>query len=358
MPLPITTTSAFALLRRGSAAATSVPAHSDLLFSFSTFIVSTAYSIAESFAPFALGALRSYFGVPLQLPTRSCVPTRRFDDRVADGSRGANPSCGGAYRINGMLMRPRIAGFPRPSSIVDAYLGRSLPPLERLARHVLGRQLVEIFLPVARVVAAEIAQIVPTEYAGRVHVVEHQPHGVIADRQHLENGDVALAGHHLALFRRMALHFRARALHAQVFGGKLMPLAAAEADGQRLAVLVQAQFARPGVLIFRHGGVLTCASSNHKSHRAGPVEIVAAQLLRARGERVRAHKAGKRLHRRLEIVALAQQEIKPLPHDRHESEPGGGGDRARGDAGVGAAGADRLCDVGTGRAYRPGGEIV
>jgi hypothetical protein len=40
----------------------------------------------------------------------------------------------------------------------------------------------------------------------------------------------------------MALHFRARAFHAQIFGRQVEALAALEADGERLAVFVQAQF--------------------------------------------------------------------------------------------------------------------
>ncbi len=61
----------------------------------------------------------------------------------------------------------------------------------------------------------------------------------------------------------------------------------------------------------------------------------------------------------MEIVALAQQQVERLPNNRREIEPGGIGDRARGDAGVGAAGADRLRDIGTGRADRAdGGELI
>ena len=61
----------------------------------------------------------------------------------------------------------------------------------------------------------------------------------------------------------------------------------------------------------------------------------------------------------MEIVALAHQQVERLPNDRHEIETGGVGDRTRGDAGVGAAGADRLRDIGTGRADRAdGGELI
>ena len=58
----------------------------------------------------------------------------------------------------------------------------------------------------------------------------------------------------------------------------------------------------------------------------------------------------------MKIIALAHQEVERLPDERHEIEPGGIGDRAGGDAGIGAAGADRLRDIGTGRADRTDGD--
>ena len=78
-----------------------------------------------------------------------------------------------------------------------------------------------------------------------MHVVEHEPHRVIADRIHLENGDVLLARDGLALVGGMALHLGARALDAQIFGAQVESLAVVEGDGQRLAVLVQPQLRRP-----------------------------------------------------------------------------------------------------------------
>src|SRR5581483_11476432 len=44
----------------------------------------------------------------------------------------------------------------------------------------------------------------------------------------------------------MPLHFRARAAHAQIFSGKIEAFAGVECDSKGLAVLVQAQFGRPG----------------------------------------------------------------------------------------------------------------
>ena len=63
-----------------------------------------------------------------------------------------------------------------------------------------------------------------------------------------------------------------------------------------------------------------------------------------------------RLQRRAEVIALAHHQVERLPDDRYEIEPGGIGDRARRDAGVGAPGADRLRDIGTGRADRADGD--
>src|SRR4051812_27730494 len=91
----------------------------------------------------------------------------------------------------------------------------------RSPRQPLAAKLVKIVLPVLVTVAAELEQVVPAKDAGRMQVVEHQPHGVIADRDDFQNRDIALAADGLALLRRMALHLGARAAHAQIFRGKL-----------------------------------------------------------------------------------------------------------------------------------------
>ena len=57
---------------------------------------------------------------------------------------------------------------------------------------------------------------------------------------------------------------------------------------------------------------------------------------------------------RAEKVALAHQEIERSPQGGHEIESGAHRDRARRDAAVGTAGADRLRDVRTGGTHRPG----
>src|SRR5262249_56902568 len=90
-------------------------------------------------------------------------------------------------------------------------------------------------------VSAEPEEIIPAVEAGRMHVVEDEPRRVIADRMHLKDGDILLARDRFALIRRMALNLRTRALDAQIFGGQVEGLAVIEGDGQRLAVLVQAQ---------------------------------------------------------------------------------------------------------------------
>ena len=97
----------------------------------------------------------------------------------------------------------------------------------------------------------------------------------------------------------------------------------------------------------------------HKPHAAGVAQVVAAHFLRARGKLIRMQELEQRLQGGAEVVALAHHQVERLPNDRYEIEPGGIGDRARRDPGVGAAGADRLRDIGAGRADRAdGGELV
>src|SRR5437868_9207542 len=79
-----------------------------------------------------------------------------------------------------------------------------------------------------------------------MHVVEGEPHRIIADRLHLENLHISLARNGFSLVRRVTLHFGAWALHAQVFGGQQKLLAAIEADRKPLAILGKPDFGRPG----------------------------------------------------------------------------------------------------------------
>src|ERR1700681_1820143 len=120
--------------------------------------------------------------------------------------------------------------------------GTPLPSMRgRCARKALFRELVEIVPPIFIAILTEFKKILPTKDSGRVHVVESQPHGVIADLVHFENLHRFLAANGAPLARRMALDLGARAAHAQIFGGKIKTLAAVEGDGQRLAILVQPQ---------------------------------------------------------------------------------------------------------------------
>ncbi len=84
-----------------------------------------------------------------------------------------------------------------------------------------------------------------------MHVVEHEPHGVVPDRLHLEDHHLALAGDGLAFIRVMALHLRARALDAQILGGQREGAAALERDRERAPVLGEPDFRGPGALILR-----------------------------------------------------------------------------------------------------------
>src|SRR5258705_6305860 len=117
----------------------------------------------------------------------------------------------------------------------------------------LAGELVEIVLPVGGAVTAELVQVVPAEDAGRVQIVEHEPHCIIADRLDLEDRDVLLAADGLAFLRRVTLHLRAGATNAQILGAEVEGLAGVEGNRQRPAILVQSQFGRPWLLrVARH----------------------------------------------------------------------------------------------------------
>jgi hypothetical protein len=155
-----------------------------------------------------------------------------------DGSSHSRPSESESH-----LAAALGPGSARKLAVRDDTAG--LAAHRRLARQILLRQLVEIILPIAGIFAPQLVQIVPAIDAGGVQVVEHQPHGIIADRLHLQDRHVLLAGNGLALVRRMALDLGARAFHPQIFSRKIEALAVFESNRQGPAVLVQAQLCRP-----------------------------------------------------------------------------------------------------------------
>src|SRR3982074_2267228 len=112
------------------------------------------------------------------------------------------------------------AGFESARPLSFSSRRRSALTLQALAGEV-----VEIISPVGLPVPAQRKEIVPAENAGRMHVVEDEPHRVIADRGHLEDGDVLLACDSFAFVGRMALHLGAGAFDAQVFGIEVESLA-------------------------------------------------------------------------------------------------------------------------------------
>src|SRR5438270_5650720 len=130
-----------------------------------------------------------------------------------------------------------VAPFP--------YSPLTTPNSRSSALQSLGGELVQIFLPVGRAIAAERHEVFPAVDAGRMLVVEHRTHGVIADGLELQDRDVALARNRLALGRRVPLHLGARAADAQILGAQVEALAVIERDGERPAVLVQLELRRP-----------------------------------------------------------------------------------------------------------------
>ena len=117
---------------------------------------------------------------------------RRHDDHGAGARQWRRFVHGdGPHRCRCQKARRRLGAPVRSSSRNAGAAPRKKWRQRRVSRHPLGGELVEIVLPILRLVAAELEQIVPRENAGRVHVVEHQAHGVVADRIDLQDRDVA-----------------------------------------------------------------------------------------------------------------------------------------------------------------------
>src|SRR6516162_6123408 len=167
----------------------------------------------------------------------ACFITRLTPGEETLSSRAAPPTVP-------VTMIARMTSIWRNVSI-SAYLFS----LRRIAREILRGEFVEIILPIGIPIAAEIEQIVPVENSRRVHVIEHEPHSIIADGQDFDDLDIAFTGNGLAFVGRVTLHLRTRALHPQIFRGQIKPLTAIVANGQGLAILVQAQFGRPDLRV-------------------------------------------------------------------------------------------------------------
>src|SRR5258705_13959146 len=131
----------------------------------------------------------------------------------------------------------------------DNALGAPSEPALAHARPVavetLGLEIVEVILKAPLGVLSETAQKRPGIDAGGVHVVEAEPHRIIADCIDGENAYVALAADRLALRFGVTLHFGGRAGHPQQLRGKAESLAVVKCDMQRSAVLSEPNFHRP-----------------------------------------------------------------------------------------------------------------
>src|SRR4051794_29720570 len=114
-----------------------------------------------------------------------------------------------------------------------------------VAIEAFGLEIVKIILKTPLGVHTKIAQKHPVIDAGRFHIVEPEPHRVIADGIDGENGHVALAANRLALCLGMPLHFGRGAGHAKQFRGKTESLAIVKCDMQRSAILGEPDFDRP-----------------------------------------------------------------------------------------------------------------
>src|SRR6266853_2001868 len=139
--------------------------------------------------------------------------------------------------------------------------GLILRPSGRIAGEPLAGKFIEISAPHGPLIAPEPGKIVPAEDSRGMHVVEHQPNCIVADRLDFEDRDVALAGDRLALVRGMSLDFGARAVDAQEFGRKFERFACVEDNREGRLVLAKPQLGRPRRASFRYGrhlGFLYC----------------------------------------------------------------------------------------------------
>src|SRR6267378_4759772 len=136
-----------------------------------------------------------------------------------------------------------------------------------VAVQALGLEIVEVILKTPLGVHTEIVQERPGVDAGRVHIVETEPHRIIADRINGENRHVALSANRFALRFGMTLHFGGGAGDAEQFRGETESLAVVKCDVQRPAVFCEPDFNRPRRRVIRH--------ARHASqYQPGPTKLL------------------------------------------------------------------------------------
>src|SRR5256714_2476533 len=132
-----------------------------------------------------------------------------------------------------------------PGRAMEATFETASAHARPVAIKAFGLEIVEIILKTPLGIHAKIAQKHPGIDAGRVHIVEPEPHRVIADGIDGENCHVALAANRLALCLGMPLHFGRGGGHEKEFRGKAESLAIVKCDMQRSAILGEPDFDRP-----------------------------------------------------------------------------------------------------------------
>src|SRR6267378_2677316 len=136
-----------------------------------------------------------------------------------------------------------------------------------VAVQALGLEIVEVILKTPLGVHTEIVQERPGVDAGRVHIVETEPHRIIADRINGENRHVALSANRFALRFGMTLHFGGGAGHTEEFRREREGIAILKCDMQRAAVLHEPDLNRP-----RRGNVRHARHSSRD--QPGPTKLL------------------------------------------------------------------------------------
>src|SRR5690606_9615813 len=105
-------------------------------------------------------------------------------------------------------------------------------------------KLTKVFGPPLLLLPAKDLQVGPGIESRVVTIVEHDPHGVVADRPQLPDLDVPLACDRHPLIRAVALHLGGRTHDAEHFGRQLVALAVVEGDGQGVPVRADLELRR------------------------------------------------------------------------------------------------------------------